>query len=314
MLAMKIFSGTSNPVLAQGICNYLDIPLGEVELSEFPNGETFIQIRESIRGCDVFVIQSTHRPANHYTMEMLIMIDAIRRASASRITAVLPYFGYARQDRKDKPRVPITSKLIANLLVSAGVNRILTMDLHTPQIVGFFDIPTDHLFAAPIIIDYMKAHDCRNMAVCSPDIGGMKMATAYADALGCSLALIAKRRSDTLHVEAIDVIGEVAGKDILLVDDITETAETLTVAAKLLKEKGALSIKAAVSHGILTEIGQEKLKNSAIDLLITTNSTPMEFGEKLPIVKLDICGLFGEAIRRIHEGRSVTSLFGIRGF
>lgn len=311
---MKIFSGKSNPALATGICQYLNTPLGEAELTEFPNGETFCQIKESIRGCDVFVIQSTHNPANQHIMEMLIMIDAIRRASASRITAVLPYFGYARQDRKDKPRVPITSKLVANLLVSAGANRILTMDLHAPQIVGFFDIPTDHLYAAPIVIDYMKAHDCSNMTVCSPDIGGMKRAAAYADALGCQLALIAKRRCDAIHVEAIDVIGEVQGKDILLVDDITETAGTLTAAAKLLKEKGALSVKAAVSHGMLTELGQRKLKNSAIDLLITTNSTPIPIKNDLPIEVLDICPLLGEAIKRIHNNNSVTNLFGIKGF
>jgi ribose-phosphate pyrophosphokinase len=313
-MAMKIFAGKSNPILAQGICDYLRMPLGAAELSEFPNGETFIQIEESIRGCDVFVIQSTHHPANHHIMEMLIMIDAIRRASASRITAVLPYFGYARQDRKDKPRVPITSKLVSNLIVSAGANRVLTMDLHTPQIVGFFDIPTDHLFAAPIIIDYVREHDCSNMVVCSPDTGGMKMATAYADALGCQLAMIAKRRSDATHVEAIDVIGEVKGKNILLVDDTTETAETLTAAAKLLKTRGALSIKAAVSHAVLGERGQEKLRNSAIDLLITTNSTPTIFAKDLRVIKLDICPLFGEAIRRIHCNNSVTGLFGIRGF
>lgn len=311
---MKIFTGSSNPELAQGICDYLGIALGSAELSLFPNGETFVQIKESIRGCDVFVVQSTHHPANHHIMEMLIMIDAIRRASASRITAVIPYFGYARQDRKDKPRVPISSKLVSNLLVSAGANRILTMDLHAPQIVGFFDIPTDHLFAAPIIIDYIKHQDYSNTTVCSPDIGGMKMATAYADALGCPLALIAKRRSDATHVEAIDVIGDVDGRDILLIDDITETAGTLTAAAALLKKKGALSVKAAVSHGMLTKSGQEKIRESAIDLLITTNSTPLKFDEDLPIVKLDICPLLGEAIRRIHTDSSVTSLFGIKGF
>jgi ribose-phosphate pyrophosphokinase len=308
MSSLKIFSGKSNPTLAQGICEYLNISQGKIELSEFPNGETFVQIGESIRDCDVFVIQSTHRPANHHIMEMLIMIDAIRRASASRITAVLPYFGYARQDRKDKPRVPITSKLVANLIATAGANHLLTVDLHTPQIAGFFDIPVDHLSAIPIIVKHIKAYNYGNMVVCSPDMGGIKRAAMYADALGYPLALIAKRRSDTSHVEAIDVIGEVAGKDILLVDDIAETAETLTTAAKLLKEKGALSIRAAVSHGILTEVGQEKLKKSAIDRLITTNSTPTEFGSELPIIKLDLCGLFGEAIRRIHEGRSVMNL------
>jgi ribose-phosphate pyrophosphokinase len=309
MLSLKIFSGRSNPALARGICEYLGITQGEIELSEFPNGETFVRIKESVRDCDVFVIQSTHRPANHHIMELLIMIDAMRRASASRITAVVPYFGYARQDRQDKPRVPITSKLIANLLVTAGANRLLTVDLHAPQMVGFFDIPVDHLSAAPIIARHIKGHDYG--VICSPDVGGIKRAAVYADALGYPLASVMKRRSDALHVETIDVIGEVAGKNVLLVDDIVETAETLTTAAKLLKEKGALAIRAAVSHGTLTEGGQEKLKNSPIELLLTTNSTPTEFGSEVPIIKLDLSELLGEAIKRIHEGKSMTDLLEI---
>ncbi|MDR1591195.1 MAG: ribose-phosphate pyrophosphokinase [Puniceicoccales bacterium] len=304
MSSLKIFSGKSNPALARGICEYLNISQGKIELSEFSDGEIFVQIEESVRGCDIFVIQSTHNPANRHIMEMLIMIDAIRRASASRITAVLPYFGYARQDRKDKPRVPITSKLIANLLVTAGANRIVTLDLHAPQILGFFDIPVDHFSATPIIIDYIKAHDYRNTVVCAPDMGGIKRAAVYADALECPLALIAKRRSDASHIKTVDTIEEVTGKNILLVDDIAETAETLATAAKLLKEKGALSIRAAVSHGILTEIGQKRLKNSPIDLFITTNSTPTVFEGGLSAVRLDLCELFGKAIKGIHEGKS----------
>jgi ribose-phosphate pyrophosphokinase len=303
---MKIFSGNSHPSLAQSICDYLRIPMGKMELSEFPNGETSVEIRESVRGCDVFVLQSTHHPTNQHIMEMLIMIDAIRRASASRITAVLPYFGYARQDRKDKSRVPITSKLIANLLVSAGADRILTMDLHTPQIAGFFDIPTDLLSAVPILVEHIQAHhDCSNTVVCSPDIGGMKMANIYADALGCPLALITKRRSNATHVEAIDVIGAVEGKDILLVDDITETAETLTVAANLLKAKGALSIRGAVIHSMPTTIGQEKLRHSPIDLLWTTNSTAIALDNTLPIVRLDLSSLLGRAMECIHRNSSL---------
>ncbi|MDR0590819.1 MAG: ribose-phosphate pyrophosphokinase [Puniceicoccales bacterium] len=306
---MKIFSGTSHHTFARGVCDYLRISLGAIELSTFPDGETFIQIRESVRGGDIFIIQGTHFPANDHAMEMLIMMDAIRRASAARITAVLPYFGYSRQDRKDKPRVPITAKLMANLLISAGANRILAMDLHAPQVTGFFDIPMDHLSAAPTLLGHIRKQNYGNMTICSPDAGGMRRAATYADALNCPLALVVKRRFDGVHAEAVDVIGEVAGRDILLIDDTTETAETLTTAAKLLKERGALSIRAAVSHAPLTALGQENLKNSAIDSLLTTNSTPTPFDISLPITKLDICPLFGEAIRRIHGNGSLAELF-----
>jgi ribose-phosphate pyrophosphokinase len=311
---MKIFSGTSHPAFAQGICDYLRMPLGAIELSTFPDGETFVQIRESVRGGDIFIIQGTHFPAHYHAMEMFIMMDAIRRASAARITAVLPYFGYGRQDRKDKPRVPITAKLMANLLTSAGANRLLAMDLHAPQIAGFFDIPVNHLSAAPTLLGHIRKQDYGNMTLCSPDAGGMGRAAIYADALDCPLALVVKRRSGGVHAEAVDVIGDVAGRDILLIDDTTETAETLTTAAKLLKEKGALAIRAAVSHAPLTVVGQENLKNSAIDSLVTTNSTPTPFDPSLPITKLDICPLFGEAIRRIHDNGSLAELFEIHKF
>jgi ribose-phosphate pyrophosphokinase len=310
---MKIFSGTSHPAFAQGICDYLHTALGEIELSTFPDGETFVQIRESIRGRDIFIVQGTHFPANHHAMELLIMIDAIRRASASRISAVLPYFGYGRQDRKDKPRVPITSKLIANLLVSAGADRILTLDLHAPQTAGFFDIPVDHLSAAPMLMGPIQKQNNSNLTICSPDAGGIRLAATYGEALHCPLAVVVKRRSDGGHVEASDVIGEVRGRDILLVDDIVETAETLTTAANLLKERGASSIRAVVSHAPLAAIGQEKLKNSPIDSLLTTNSTPTRFDPSLAVTKLDICPLFGEAIRRIHGGNSMADLFTLPG-
>jgi ribose-phosphate pyrophosphokinase len=305
---MKIFSGTSHPAFAQGICDHLRISLGAIELSTFPDGETFVQIRESVRGGDIFIIQGTHFPANDHAMEMFAMMDAIRRASAARITAVFPYFGYGRQDRKDRPRVPITAKLMANLLTSAGANRILTMDLHAPQVAGFFDIPVDHLSATPTLLDHIKKQNYGNITICSPDVGGMRRAATYADALNCPLALVVKRRSGGIHAEAIDAIGEVAGKDILLIDDTTETAETLTTAAKLLRERGALSIRAAVSHAPLAAVGQKNLKNSAIDSLLTTNSTPTPFDASLPITKLNICPLFGEAIKKIHNNSSLVEL------
>jgi ribose-phosphate pyrophosphokinase len=241
------------------------------------------------------------------------MIDAARRASAQRITAVLPFYGYARQDRKDQPRVPITAKLVANLLVASGATRILTMDLHSQQIQGFFDIPVDHLFASPVFFEYLAKTKRDNLVVCSPDVGGMKMAAAYADVLGAGLALVAKKRVSATKVEAINVVGEVEGCDVLLVDDITETAGTLCAAAKILREHGARSIRAAVSHCILNEVAIERLKSGLIDELITTNSTPVNT-HGLPITVLSIAPLLGQAIQRINSNESVTSLFRIKGF
>jgi ribose-phosphate pyrophosphokinase len=241
------------------------------------------------------------------------MIDAARRASAQRITAVLPFYGYARQDRKDQPRVPITAKLVANLLVASGATRILTMDLHSQQIQGFFDIPVDHLFASPVFFEYLTKTKRDNLVVCSPDVGGMKMAAAYADVLGAGLALVAKKRISATKVEAINVVGEVEGCDVLLVDDITETAGTLCAAAKILREHGARSIRAAVSHCILNEVAIERLKSGLIDELITTNSTPVNT-HGLPITVLSIAPLLGQAIQRINSNESVTSLFRIKGF
>ena len=267
--SIKIFSGTSNLPLAQEICSYLGVPLGDALVTAFPDNESFVRFNENIRGTDVFLVQSTSSPANHNVMELLIMIDAARRASAARITAVIPFFGYARQDRKDQPRVPITSKLVANLLVAAGVNRILTMDLHAQQIQGFFDIPVDHLYASPVFFDELQSQDVSNMTIFSPDVGGMKMANAYAELLGCPLGFVAKRRTGASTVEAMNLVGEVDGREILLVDDMTETAGTLTAAAKLLKERGAQKVSAIVSHCVLNETGRERLMSGMLDELIT---------------------------------------------
>ena len=310
---LKIFSGSSNRALAEEICKSIGMPLGEATVTCFPDGESFVKINENIRGADVYIIQSTCPPTNHHLMELLIMIDACRRASTFRITAVIPFYGYARQDRKDQPRVPITAKLVANLLTAAGANRILTMDLHSQQIQGFFDLPVDHLFASPVFFQYLATRRSSNLVVCSPDVGGMKMAAAYADALGASLALVAKKRVNANTVEANNIVGEVAGCDVLLVDDITETAGTLSAAAKILREHGAKTVRAAVSHCVLNDAAYERLKGGLVDELITTNSVPVE-ARGLPITVLSIAPLLGEAILRINSNESVTSLFKIKGF
>jgi len=310
---LKIFTGNSNRTLAEEICRSIGEPLGEATVTSFPDGESFVKINENIRGQDVFIIQSTCPPTNHNLVELLIMIDAARRASAARITAVLPFYGYARQDRKDQPRVPITAKLVANLIVAAGANRILTMDLHSQQIQGFFDIPVDHLYASPVFFDYLEKTRPEKLVVFSPDVGGMKMAAAYADVLGASLGLVAKKRKSATNVEAINVVGEVAGCDVLLVDDITETAGTLTAAARLLREHGARSVRAAVSHCILNEVAVDRLKTGVIDELITTNSTPIN-SHGIPVTVLSIASLLGQAIQRINSNESVTSLFRVKGF
>ncbi len=235
---MKVFSGTANEPLARAICKSIGIELGKCSIEPFPDGETFIKIEENVRGEDVFVVQPTSPPTNHNLMELFIMIDALRRASAMRITAVLPFYGYARQDRKDQPRVPITAKLIANLLVAAGVNRILTMDLHAQQIQGFFDIPVDHLYAAPVMYEYLKKKKLSDLVVVSPDVGGLKMAHAYSQVLESGLAIVAKRRKSATEVESMAVIGEIRGKNILLVDDLTETAGTLDGGGDVVEEEG----------------------------------------------------------------------------
>ena len=310
---MKIFSGTSNPPLAQSICAYIGIELGKSTVQPFPDGETFVKIEENVRGEDVFLMQSTSPPTNHHLMEMFIMIDALRRASAARITAVLPFYGYARQDRKDQPRVPITAKLVANLIVAAGANRILTMDLHAQQIQGFFDIPVDHLYAAPVMYEYLKKKNIPNLVVVSPDVGGLKMAYAYSQFLGSELAIVAKRRKTASEVESMGIIGEIEGKNVLMVDDLTETAGTLTQAAELLRKNGAKQVYACVSHAILNDIGIERLRKSKIDELITTDTVLRPAIDGVNITTLSVAGLLGEAINRIHTNSSVTSLFEFKG-
>ncbi len=310
---LKIFSGNSNRPLAEEICEYLNVPLGDAVVTSFPDNESFVRFNENIRGMDVYLVQSTCSPANHNVMELLIMMDAARRASAARVTAVLPFFGYSRQDRKDQPRVPITSKLVANLLVAAGANRILTMDLHAQQIQGFFDIPVDHLYASPVFFEELKSRDTQNMTVFSPDVGGMKMANAYAEVLGCPLGFVAKRRTGASTVEAMNLVGEVEGREILIIDDMTETAGTLTAAAKILKERGAKKVSAVVSHGVLNDTGKERLRAGILDELLTTNTVNMDI-EDLPVKKLSVAPLLGEAIRRTNTDSSISSLFQIKGF
>ncbi len=310
---MKIFTGTSNRPLAEAICKTIGMELGKCTVDAFPDGETFVKIEENVRGEDVYVVQSTSPPTNHNLMELFIMMDALRRASASRITAVLPFYGYARQDRKDQPRVPITAKLVANLLVAAGTNRVLTMDLHAQQIQGFFDIPVDHLYAAPVMYKHIKEKELPDLVVVSPDVGGIKMAHAYSQMLEAGLAIVAKRRKSATEIEAMTVIGEIRGKTVLLVDDLTETAGTITAAAKLLKRKGARAILACVSHALLNEMGIDRLRKSAIDELITTDTVLRPAIAGVNITTLSVAGLLGEAIKRIHNNSSVTSLFEFKG-
>ena len=308
---LKIFSGSANRELAQRICDSIGQPLGEATISQFPDGETYVKIDENIRGRDVFIIQPTSPPTNHHLMELLIMVDAARRASAARITAVIPFFGYARQDRKDKPRVPITAKLVANLLNAAGVHRVLTMDLHAQQVQGFFDIPVDHLYSMPVLIKYLRTILGEKTVVVSPDVGGIKMASAYSQALGTSLAIVAKQRKSSTETKVLNVIGEVEGYDVLLVDDLTETAGTLTSAATVLKERGAQKIYAGVSHAVLVDVAIPRLQNSQIEELITTNSTPVRTVEGFKTSVLCVAELLGEGIKRIHNDESVSSLFKI---
>jgi ribose-phosphate pyrophosphokinase len=311
--AIKIFTGNANPALAKEICEHLGEPLGSATVNCFPDGETSVQINENIRGCDVFVEQPTCVPANDRIMELLIMIDALRRASAARITAVIPFYGYARQDRKDKPRVPITAKLVANLLTAAGANRILTVDLHAQQIQGFFDIPVDHLYASPVFYAYIKNKPwLKDATVFSPDVGGLKYASAVADMLNLPYGFVAKRRTSATTVTATSLVGDVEGKDVILVDDMTETAGTLVAAAELIKKNGARTVRAMVSHCMIQEIAYERFKKGVIDEVITTNSVPIDT-RGLPITVLSIAPLLADAIRRIHGNNSVTDLFPIKG-
>ena len=307
---MKLISGTAHPELAKSIAREMGLPLCEAQVNTFPDGESFVQIKESIRGEDVFIVQPTCPPTNHNLMELLVMVDAVRRASPERITAVMPFYGYARQDRKDKPRVPITSKLVANLLTAAGVNRVLTMDLHAAQIQGFFEIPVDHLHSVPVLVKHLKANyvkDMDNLVVVSPDIGGVKNAKSYANILGTELAIVAKQRISATEVNAHAVIGDVQGKDVLMVDDMTESGGTLCAAAEVLKQHGAARIFAAVSHGVLNEKARTRLANSPIERLLCSDSVPMAYGDQVDTVS--IAPLLARAISNIHNNTSVTHLF-----
>jgi ribose-phosphate pyrophosphokinase len=310
---LKIFSGNAHRVLAQRIADHIGVRLGDAVVTAFPDAETFVKINENIRGKDVFIVQPTCTPANQHLMELLIMIDAARRASAARITAVVPFFGYARQDRKDQPRVPITAKLVANLITAAGANRMLTMDLHAQQIQGFFDIPVDHLYAAPVIYRYFKEKNLPDLVVVSPDIGGVKMVSAYANMFHAPLAIVAKKRKSASEVEMLNVVGEVRGKNVILVDDLTESAGTLMGAAQVLKKRGAKAVYAAVSHTMLNGKAAERLRKSKIVELVTTDSVPHTPLEGVRLVELSVAPLLGDAIRRIHDDESVSSLFSING-
>ncbi len=307
---LKLFTGNANPTLAESIAKYLKLPLGDALVTTFSEGEIRVKINEDVRGTDVFIVQPTCPPTNNNLMELLIMMDAVRRASARRITAVIPYFGYARQDRKDQPRVPITAKLVANLLTIAGADRILTMDLHASQIQGFFDIPMDHLFAVNTVVDFFKKKKLKNLVVASPDVGGIKMARAYAKRMEAGLAIVDKRRIDDRHAEVMSILGNVKGKNIVIVDDLVATASSICEASVALKKAGALKIYAAVSHPILSGPAIERIKASAIEEFVVTDSIPLDPKKKDPVFKvLSVAPLLGEAIRRTHEEESISSLF-----
>ena len=306
----KIFSGNANIELAKKIAKFLNVPLGDALVSTFSEGEIRVKINEDVRGRDVFIVQPTCPPTNNNLMELLIMIDALKRASARRVTAVIPYFGYARQDRKDQPRVPITAKLVANILEAAGADRVLTMDLHASQIQGFFDIPLDHLFAVNVIVDYFKKKKLKDLVVASPDVGGIKMARAYAKRLGAALVVVDKRRTDDTKVEVMNILGEVKGKNVVIVDDLVATASSMCEAAVALKKAGSLKIFTAVSHPILSGPAIERIKKSPIEEFVITDSIPLGADKKDPVFKvLSVSELLGEAIKRIHDEESVSSLF-----
>jgi ribose-phosphate pyrophosphokinase len=308
---MKLFAGSGHPELAREIGDYLGIPLGQARLTRFPDTEVSFQIEENIRGTDVFVVQPTCTPVDMNLVELLIMIDAFRRSSAARITAVLPYYGYARQDRKDKPRVPISARLVANLLGAAGTNRVLTMDLHKAQIQGFFDIPVDHLFAAPVIIDYLARQNYPRLTIVSPDAGGAERARAYAKRLGAELAIVDKRRGDSGAAEVMNVIGAVKGRTCILQDDIIDTGGTITKAAVALLNSGAERVIACAVHGVLSEPAMERVDASPIEKLVVTNTIPQKqhHVKSDKLVVLSVARLLGQAIRSIHEESSVSSLF-----
>ena len=308
---MKLFAGNSNPILARDVASYLDVPLGRAEVGTFSDGECCVEIGENVRGMDTFVLQSISAPANTHLMELLIMIDALRRSSARRITAVIPYYGYARQDRKDKPRVPITAKLVADLLSVAGADRVLCMDLHAGQIQGFFNIPVDNLFATPLLLDAIVDRFPRNLTIVSPDAGGAERARAYAKRLDASLVLIDKRRERPNVAEVMNIIGDVVGRNCVIVDDLVDTAGTLCEAARSLVDDGARAVHAAITHPVLSGPAQKRIAESPIIELIVTDTIPLRNDardvEKIRVVS--VARLLGEAIRRINSEESVSSLF-----
>lgn len=308
---MKVFTGNSNSALAEEICQYLKIPLGEATAGTFSDGEIMVQINENVRGKDIFVIQSFSNPVNKHIMELLIMIDAFKRASAYRITAVIPYFGYARQDRKVQPRVPITAKLVADLVTASGTNRVLTIDLHVGQIQGFFNIPVDNLFATPVLLEYLKTKNLKDLVVVSPDAGGVERARAFAKKLKASLAIIDKRRGDVNVSEVMNIIGDVKDRDALLLDDMIDTAGTITQGAEAIRKAGAKRIFAASTHGVLSGSAINRLNESVIDEVILTNTYPLNDKSNTckKITILSVAPLLGEAIRNTHNETSVSSLF-----
>jgi len=308
---LTVFSGNANPVLAEKIADYLGVKLGDSMVSSFSDGEVRVKIKHNVRGNDIFVIQPVCSPSNDNLMELLVMVDALKRASAGRITAVVPYFGYARQDRKDQPRVPISAKLVANLITVSGADRVLTMDLHAGQIQGFFDIPLDHLLAVKIFVEHInKDIDCSNLIVVSPDVGGIKMARSYAKKLGVPLAIVDKRRISAEKTEAMNILGEVEGKDVCIVDDIVATAGSLVEAIEALKKKGAREVYAAITHPVLSGPAIDRLKKSSVNKLFVTDTIPLSKDKLIDKIKvLSVAPLLGEAIKRIHKEVSISVLF-----
>ena len=308
---LLIFSGNANKKLALDICKNLKVKLGDASVDTFSDGETRVKINENVRGHDVFVVQPTSFPSNDNLMELLILIDAVKRASAQRITAVLPYFGYARQDRKDQPRVPITAKLVANLLTTAGSDRVLTIDLHAGQIQGFFDIPLDHLYAFTIFSEYIKKLKLdKNLVLVSPDVGGIKTARAYAKRLNCNLAIVDKRRVNDKEAEAMHIMGDVKGKNAVIVDDMVATAGSLVEAVEAIKKAGVLDVYAMISHPVLCGPAIDRLKDSKLKELVVTDTIPLSEDKKLKNIKvLSVASLLGDAIKRIHQEESISVLF-----
>ncbi len=307
---MEIITGNANPKLAQEICEYLKMPLGDALVTTFSEGEIRVKINKNVRGKDVFIVQPTCSPVNNNLMELLILIDALKRASAKRITAVLPYFGYARQDRKDQPRVPITAKLVANLITTAGVDRILTVDLHAGQIQGFFDIPMDHLYAVNIFVKHIKKIKLKDIVIVSPDVGGIKMARAYAKKFEAPLAIVDKRRISGEDTEAMNILGDIKGKNLSIVDDLVATASSLVEAASALKKQPGKEISAAIPHPVLSGPAIKRINDSSIKKLFVTNTIPVENGKKHKKIEvLSIAPLLAEAIKRIHNEESVSCLF-----